>query len=187
MSCAKSCVGIKLVCIWSAGPGLDVTEALLDKDGTVQKQIFMHTAFLLSVSADSRHARRWPCGHLWQHTLHLAGIFLRASKGNMMVPRVLRATQKQQSRSSLNWASAKSEMRSCSYLTPGNTSKLSLLRMPEQKSGCKGYSEFPRILSYVSYSDVWEPLIHHAGKQVCLVVHCNTLAATGQIRSSLSI
>ncbi|DBA98166.1 TPA: hypothetical protein ACH3X1_014785 [Trebouxia sp. C0004] len=32
-----------------------------------------------------------------------------------------------------------------------------------QKSGCMGYSEFPRILSYVSYSDVWELPIYHAG------------------------
>ncbi|DBA87963.1 TPA: hypothetical protein ACH3X1_004948 [Trebouxia sp. C0004] len=31
-----------------------------------------------------------------------------------------------------------------------------------KKSGCMGYSEFPRILSYMSYSDVWELPIYHA-------------------------
>ena len=38
-------------------------------------------------------------------------------------------------------------------------------------SGCKGYSEFPRILSYVSYSDVWELPIYHAGKHLLGQVH----------------
>ncbi|DBB00762.1 TPA: hypothetical protein ACH3X1_000694 [Trebouxia sp. C0004] len=153
------------------GPGLEVTEAILDKDGTVQKLTFMHTAFLLSVSADSPARQKmamWPpvaaylaCG--WclfegfkredDGTTHFGGdaeaaeqIFLELGLCKVGDAKLQLSDNMQHQRAKL----------------------VEDAKASAQKSGCMGYSEFPRILSYVSYSDVWELPIYHAGKQVCM-------------------
>ena len=154
-------------CLLVLGPGLEVEEAIPMAGRSVQKRIFMHTVFLLSVAADSLARQKmalWPgvraflaCG--WcsfegfsvegDSATHFNGYAEPAEQVILGLGTCKVGDPQIQISDALHHRRARA-------VEAGEA-------LP-QTSGCNRYSEFPKVLSYVTYSDVWELPIYHAGE-----------------------
>lgn len=168
--------------VFAPGAGLEVTEAIPATDGTIQKRTFMHKVFLLSISADSPARQKmamWPavaayiaCGWCLFEGCKIDGEAAATRFKGYAEP----AEQVLLGGSPCKVGAARLQV--SDFLHHQRARSVEDGSSAAQKSGCNGYSVFPEMLSYVSYSDVWELPIYHAGEvYLALLLTTSTVMA----------